>query len=93
MATHYRAGEITYRQIKLTIYEITAITYTDPRNTGADRPEIDINFGDNSSASVARINGSGEIVNTDPNNIIKKNILNRFVKNKQYSKKGRRINL
>ncbi len=74
MATHYRAGEITYRQIELTIYEITAITYTDPRNTGADRPEIDIDFGDNSSASVARINGSGEIVNTDPNNIIKKNI-------------------
>ncbi len=73
-ATHYRAGEITYRQISLTIYEITAITYTDPRNTGADRPEIDIDFGDKTISSVARVNGSGEIVNSDPNNLIKKNI-------------------
>lgn len=74
MSTHYRAGEITYRQILLYTYEITAITYTDPRNTGADRPEIDINFGDNTNATVQRINGTGEIVNSDPNNIIKKNI-------------------
>ncbi len=73
-ATHYRAGEITYKQIALTTYEITATTYTDPRNTAADRPEIDINLGDNTIRTVARSNGNGEIVNTDPNNIIKKNI-------------------
>lgn len=73
-ATHYRAGEITYRQLALTTYEITATTYTDPRNTAADRPEIDIDLGDNTISTVARANGNGEIVNTDPNNIIKKNI-------------------
>lgn len=73
-STHYRAGEITYRQIALTTYEITATTYTDPRNTAADRPEIDINLGDNTVLTVSRANGTGEIVNTDPNNIIKKNI-------------------
>ncbi len=73
-ATHYRAGEITYRQIALTTYEIIATTYTDPRNTAADRPEIDIDLGDNTILTVSRANGNGEIVNTDPNNIIKKNI-------------------
>lgn len=73
-ATHYRAGEITYRQLSGYTYEITVITYTDPANTAADRPEMDVNFGDGKSETVARSNGSGEIINTDINNTIKKNI-------------------
>lgn len=77
LATHYRAGEITYRQISLNTYEITAITYTDPTNSSADRSELELFFGDGKSAVVPRSNGNGEIVSTDPNNPknqIKKNI-------------------
>ncbi|MBC7382898.1 MAG: gliding motility-associated C-terminal domain-containing protein [Bacteroidia bacterium] len=73
-ATHYRAGEITYKQINLNTYEITATTYTDPTNISADRAEIELFFGDGKSAVVARSNGSGEMVNLDPANLIKKNI-------------------
>ncbi|MDP1726742.1 MAG: gliding motility-associated C-terminal domain-containing protein [Bacteroidota bacterium] len=77
LATHYRAGEITYRQISLNTYEIIAITYTDPTNTSADRSELELFFGDGKSAIVPRSNSNGEIVTTDPNNPknqIKKNI-------------------
>ena len=56
MATHNRAGEITYKQIGDLTYEITVITYT---STGpgpvADRPELLVQFGDGSSADVPRI--------------------------------------
>jgi gliding motility-associated-like protein len=55
-------------------YEITVITYTDPANTGADRQDLDVSFGDNKSEIVPRSNGNGEIVNSDINNTIKKNI-------------------
>lgn len=73
-ATHYRAGEITYRQISLLTYEITAITYTDYTKRPADRQEIDIFFGDGKSKTVPRINGEGEIISTSAFNPIKKNI-------------------
>ena len=73
-ATHYRAGEITYKQLGPVLYQISVITYTDPANTGADRPELEVFFGDNKSEFVRRSNGNGEIVNGDINNTIKKNI-------------------
>lgn len=73
-ATHYRAGEITYRQISLLTYEITAITYTDYTKRPADRQEIDIFFGDGQSKTVPRVNGEGEIISTSAFNPIKKNI-------------------
>jgi gliding motility-associated-like protein len=73
-ATHYRAGEITYRQISLLTYEITAITYTDYTKRPADRQEIDIFFGDGKSKTVPRVNGEGEIISTSAFNPIKKNI-------------------
>ncbi len=74
-ATHYRAGEITYKQITLLTYEITAITYTDPTNKSADRPEMEILFGDGKSEIVKRSNGNGEMVNSKPaSNLIQKNI-------------------
>lgn len=53
-ATHNRAGEITYKQIGQYKYEITLITYTYTK-APADRPEIDLYFGDGTSATVSRI--------------------------------------
>ena len=73
-ATHYRAGEITYKQLVAYTFEITVITYTDPTNVGADRAELEVNFGDGKSKLVPRSNGSGQIINPDLNNRIKKNI-------------------
>lgn len=58
-ATHNRAGEITYRQISDYTYEVTVITYTNTRPTSngfppADRPELDIYWGDNTFSTVHR---------------------------------------
>jgi gliding motility-associated-like protein len=54
-ATHNRAGEITYEQISELTYKITIITYT---ATGpgwtADRPELEIFWGDNTSSILPR---------------------------------------
>ena len=54
-ATHNRAGEITYRQISALTFEVTVITYT---ATGpgwtADRPELDIAWGDNTTSTLPR---------------------------------------
>ena len=56
IATHNRAGEITYKQISELTYRITVITYT---STGpepvADRPQLEVQFGDGSSVEVPRI--------------------------------------
>jgi len=55
-ATHNRAGEITYQQISELTYRITVITYT---STGpepvADRPKLEVQFGDGTSVEVPRI--------------------------------------
>ncbi|MDD3860246.1 MAG: hypothetical protein PHW83_08600, partial [Bacteroidales bacterium] len=55
-ATHNRAGEITYRQISDLTFEVTIITYT---ATGpgwtADRPELEVLWGDNTSNVLPRI--------------------------------------
>ncbi len=53
-ATHNRAGEITYRQLGQTTYEVTLITYTDSRSTQADRPQIDLLWGDNTQSTIPR---------------------------------------
>src|SRR6056297_3066842 len=55
-ATHNRAGEITYRQISDLTYEITIVTYTatGPGYT-ADRPELEIFWGDNTSSILPRV--------------------------------------
>ena len=53
-ATHNRAGEITYRQIGQYKYQITLVTYTYTKAV-ADRPEIDLFFGDGTSETVSRI--------------------------------------
>ncbi len=55
MATHNRAGEITYVQLSELTYKVTIITYT---ATGpgwtADRPELEIFWGDNTSSILPR---------------------------------------
>ena len=47
-ATHNRAGEITYRQISELTYEVTVTTFTYTLSA-ADRDELEISWGDNSS--------------------------------------------
>jgi len=56
MATHNRAGEITYKQLDDLTFRITVITYT---STGpepvADRPQLQVQLGDGSVVDVTRI--------------------------------------
>src|SRR5512139_992049 len=53
-ATHNRAGEITYTQISDLTYEVTVTTFTYTLSK-ADRPSLDVEWGDNSLTNVARI--------------------------------------
>ncbi len=55
MATHNRAGEITYRQLSDLTYEITVTTYTatGPGQT-ADREALEVSWGDGTSDTVPR---------------------------------------
>ncbi len=53
-ATHNRAGEITYRQISDLTYEITLTTFTYTLSF-ADRPTLDIEWGDNTISTVPRV--------------------------------------
>ncbi|MCB0479983.1 MAG: gliding motility-associated C-terminal domain-containing protein [Flavobacteriales bacterium] len=55
-ATHNRAGEITYKRLNGTTYEITITTYTDVKSTQADRCELGIFFGDGKSDTIPRVN-------------------------------------
>lgn len=52
-ATHQRAGEITYTHLSGLTYEFKLITYTYTPSP-ADRPELEIFWGDGSSSIVAR---------------------------------------
>ncbi len=62
-ATHQRAGEITYRWLYGYTYQATIITYTYTPSP-ADRPELELSWGDGTSDIITRI----EKVNL-PNNI------------------------
>jgi len=55
LATHNRAGEILYEQVSEFTFRITVLTYTFV-NTGvvADRPELDVYWGDNTFSTVKR---------------------------------------
>jgi gliding motility-associated-like protein len=53
-ATHNRAGEITYKQISDLTFEVTVTTFTYTLSK-ADRPALDVEWGDNSITNVARI--------------------------------------
>ena len=78
-ATHNRAGEITYRQTGALTIEVKITTYTkvSGQSQFADRPELDIHWGDGSNNTIRRTNGLpdpqgipfGEMIHPD----IKKN--------------------
>ncbi|MCU0457555.1 MAG: gliding motility-associated C-terminal domain-containing protein [Bacteroidales bacterium] len=53
-ATHNRAGEITYRQVTDLTFEVTVTTFTYTLSK-ADRPSLDVEWGDNSITNVARV--------------------------------------
>ena len=57
MATHNRAGEITYKWKSGSTYIITVTTYTKESSATADRCSLTVKFGDNSSQDVPRSNG------------------------------------
>lgn len=52
-ATHNRAGEITYKQISDLTYEITITTFTYTLSF-ADRPQLEVNWGDNTRSIADR---------------------------------------
>ncbi len=52
-ATHERAGEIMYRHIEGLTYEVTILTYTYSPSP-ADRPQLTINWGDETSSILER---------------------------------------
>ncbi len=52
-ATHNRAGEITYEQISTYYYKVTITTYT-KTSSPADRPELDIFWGDGTMSTLPR---------------------------------------
>ncbi len=53
-ATHERAGEITYRHISGLTYEVKILTYTFAPSP-ADRPELEILWGDGTSSILERV--------------------------------------
>ena len=56
MATHNRAGEITYRQISELTYEFTLLTYTyTPSAANESRDFLEVQWGDNTSSFMPRI--------------------------------------
>lgn len=52
--THNRAGEITYKQISDLTFEITVTTFTYTLSP-ADRPELEVSWGDNTTSIVPRV--------------------------------------
>ncbi|PCI92826.1 MAG: hypothetical protein COB15_17265 [Flavobacteriales bacterium] len=64
-ATHNMGGSIIYKHISNLTYEITVFTYTDP-SSSADRPILELYWGDGSSDSITRISQV-----TTGNNILK----------------------
>jgi gliding motility-associated-like protein len=73
-ASHYRAGEITYRWVgPQNQYHITITTYTNTQNTVADDQSVTVRFGDGSpDGNAGRTNGSGNGVMIAP--FFRKNI-------------------
>ena len=53
-ATHQRAGEITYEYVSGLTYRFTILTYT-YTPSAADRPQLDIVWGDGTSSTVDRV--------------------------------------
>lgn len=56
-ATHNRAGEITYKQLSDLTFEVTVTTFTYTLSQ-ADRPSLDVEWGDNSITTVDRVSAT-----------------------------------
>lgn len=84
LATHNRAGEITYKQIGPLTIEATITTYTKDRGAQADRDSLQLNWGDGTVFTVRRVNGidrNGELL---ANNVK----LNQYKATHTYAKTG-----
>jgi gliding motility-associated-like protein len=64
-ASHYRAGEITYKQISGLTYKVMVVTYTNPKSVEANKEtkSIVINWGDTIETEVSRT--QMELLNPD----------------------------
>lgn len=68
LATHNRAGEITYREIDELTIEATVTTYTKATSAQVDRDSLFVEWGDNTGSYVKRI------LEIDLGNNVKKNV-------------------
>ncbi|HLT94038.1 MAG TPA: hypothetical protein VKZ56_05725, partial [Membranihabitans sp.] len=80
LATHNRAGEITYEQIGDLTIRITITTYT-KTSSHVDRDSLIVYWGDGTVETIARTNGKGVPLGND----IKKNI---YIKEHTYPGRG-----
>ncbi|MBK6363315.1 MAG: gliding motility-associated C-terminal domain-containing protein [Saprospiraceae bacterium] len=65
LATHNRAGEITFRQINNLSIEVTITTYTKASSTDADRDSLELFWGDNTSEYINRDNSKTKFAAND----------------------------
>jgi hypothetical protein len=65
LATHNRAGEITFKQLSNLTFEISVVTYTQTSSVQADRDSLYLCFGDGSCQWVVRSNGQGTVLAND----------------------------
>ena len=65
LATHNRAGEITYEQIDDLTIRATITTFTRTSSFAADRDSLEMFWGDGTSEFVSRTNGNGEPLPND----------------------------
>ncbi|HIN40081.1 MAG TPA: hypothetical protein EYM84_07395, partial [Flavobacteriales bacterium] len=56
LASHNRAGEITYKWVSGNTYEVKVVTYTKD-SSPADRCELQISWGDGDTDTIYRVNG------------------------------------
>ncbi len=76
-ATHYRAGEIIYKLVAEFQYECSVVTYSKTSSFQADRDFVEIEWGDGTMDTIARVNGpviGGLHKGEELDNDIKKNI-------------------
>jgi gliding motility-associated-like protein len=65
LATHNRAGEITFEQIGPLTIRVTITTYTKSSSVAADRDSLLIEWGDGSTRVIPRSNGNGQELGND----------------------------
>lgn len=81
LATHNRAGEITFTQVGNNTLEATILTYTNADSAPADRDTLEICWGDGICERIGRTNDPGELITPS----IKKNL---YVAQHTYNQAG-----